>query len=507
MSSTRPTKGIDDLETLFPEIAKQAHGWDPSIVKAGSSTKRQWKCSLGHIWEATVDKRTPPLNRGCPYCTGKKAWKGFNDLETLFPEVAKEAHEWDPSRVTKGCHEKKRWKCANGHIWDAIVKNRIPPQQSGCPYCTGRLATKGENDMKTLYPEIAKQAHGWDPSTVTIKSGLKKEWKCEHGHTWSARVAERTPPESSGCPYCSGNKAWRGFNDIKTLFPQLATEADGWDPGEITPGSGRKVKWKCKEGHTWQASPNDRTPPTSAGCPYCSGNKCLTGFNDLQTIYPEIARQAFGWDPSKVTPGSRKKLEWRCNIGHTWKSQVNDRTPPSSCGCPYCSGAKVLAGFNDLLSRFPDLASEANGWNPAEYTSKSGRKVKWICPKGHQWEAPINNRTVNNTGCPECAQYGFKTAEDAYFYLMTRPGEQQIGITNNLDRRVQDHSVNGWTLIDHAGPRPGREILDLEIKIKRWLKERIGVIPGTTENWATSAMEVCSLAELKYRSSIETDLF
>ena len=33
----------------------------------------------------------------------------------------------------------------------------------------------GKNDFASLVPEIAKEAYGWDPSTVSIGSNKKKE--------------------------------------------------------------------------------------------------------------------------------------------------------------------------------------------------------------------------------------------------------------------------------------------------------------------------------------------
>jgi hypothetical protein len=33
----------------------------------------------------------------------------------------------------------------------------------------------------------------------------------------------------------------------------------------------------------------------------------LQGFNDLATTHPELAKEAFGWDPTKVSRGSAKK--------------------------------------------------------------------------------------------------------------------------------------------------------------------------------------------------------
>ena len=53
----------------------------------------------------------------------------------------------------------------------------------------------------------------------------------------------------------------------------------------------------------------------------------------------------------------------------------------------------------------------------------------------------------------------------------------------------------------------GKTILDTEEAFTIWLRKEIGLMEGTTENWSTSKMEVQSLAELKARSGIETDLF
>ena len=90
---------------------------------------------------------------------------------------------------------------------------------------------------------------------------------------------------------------------------------------------------------------------------------------------------------------------------------------------------------------------------------------------------------------------------------MQRESEQQLGITNDLPQRFAYHSCFGWSELDSTGPHPGRKVLDTEILLKKWLKEKIGLIPGTTENWYTSKMEVHSLAELKERSGIETSIF
>jgi len=44
----------------------------------------------------------------------------------------------------------------------------------------------------------------------------------------------------------------------KVLFsvshPELAMQADGWDPTGPSPRSNEKLGWQCHLGHTWQAS-------------------------------------------------------------------------------------------------------------------------------------------------------------------------------------------------------------------------------------------------------------
>ena len=256
----------------------------------------------------------------------------------------------------------------------------------------------GVNDLTTKHPELAKEADGWDPSSLSAGSGKKMPWKCTHNHQWTASVIHRA--NGRGCPFCSNSKVLAGFNDLKTKHPDLAKEADGWDPSSITPGSVKRLSWKCSKGHVWQTTPNSRTNNLS-GCPYCSNKKVLSGFNDLKTKFPEIAKEADGWDPSNVIAGSHKKLAWKCIKGHQWISIVNSRVTQGGRGCPYCSNKKVLRGFNDLKTKFPEIASEADGWDPSEVSSGSGRKVNWKCKEGHIWQSTVSDR-ARGRKCPYC---------------------------------------------------------------------------------------------------------
>ena len=423
-------KGDNDLETQHPEIAKQWHPTKngelkPEMVTPGSRKKVWWKCEKGHEWQARVYDRS--RGGGCPYCSGKKAWKGETDFATLHPELVKEWHptkngELKPDMVTAGSGEKVWWRCEIGHEWEARIAERN--RGDGCPYCSGRKVWKGYNDFATLYPELAKEWHPTKngelkPDMITAGSGEKVWWMCEKGHEWQATVSDRSRGDK--CPYCSGNKVWKGDNDFATLHPKLAKE---WHPtknGELKPdmitaGSGRKIWWMCENGHEWQTTIYART--RGSGCPHCKNKTLKIKINDLRTINPELAKQ---WHPTKngeltpemVTAKSPKKVWWKCEKGHEWQARVVDRTKGG--GCPYCSGRKAWTGENDFATLYPKLAKE---WHPTKngelkpemVTAGSGRKVWWICEHGHEWETQVRSR-VNGSGCPVCFQERRRTVK------------------------------------------------------------------------------------------------
>jgi len=89
-------------------------------------------------------------------------------------------------------------------------------------------------------------------------------------------------------------------------------------------------------------------------------SKLEKGVNDLATLHPEVAAEADCWDTSSVTSSSGKKMIWQCSKGHSWEASVYNRTNNES-GWPYCANKQVLVGFNDLKSKFPDVAAEAEG--------------------------------------------------------------------------------------------------------------------------------------------------
>ena len=502
-----PTKKVKQpLSLTHPELAREADGWDPNDFTSGSGKSKTWKCEKGHKWTAKIYKRAGSIHKkptGCPTCCGRILVVGFNDLATINPRIAAEADGWDPTTFGAGGGT-KNWKCSSGHKWQATISNRAF-FDSKCPVCLNQKILKGFNDLATTHPELAVEADGWDPTSLVAGSHKRVKWKCAEGHTWIAVPYSRTGKKAKGCPTCTNRVLQVGFNDLATTHPELAVEADGWDPTSLVAGSHKRVKWKCAEGHTWENSIMARS--RGRGCPYCSNFYLLVGFNDLASKFPEIAKQADGWDPTTFVYGSDKKLDWKCEFGHQWKTSITKRTGVEPTSCPICSGRTLLRGFNDLATTFPEIAAEADGWNPTKVSSGSHTKVRWKCREGHTWEISPHGRKRGTVGCPSCASSGYDINSDGYLYFLKQNEWEmyQIGITNVPKVRLDRHKRVGWKLIEIRGPMDGHLTRQWETAILRMLKAKgadlsndkiAGKFDGYSEAWSKSTFEVKSIKEL-----------
>lgn len=101
--------------------------------------------------------------------------------------------------------------------------------------------------------------------------------------------------KGSGCPYCAGQKVLPGFNDLETLYPDVAAqwhrEKNGpLSPRDVSTGSKIRIRWRCPEG-TRGSRPSPRARRGGRGCPVCAGKTIVTGEKGLAHLQPEIAAQ------------------------------------------------------------------------------------------------------------------------------------------------------------------------------------------------------------------------
>ncbi len=557
------------LGDLFPELLKEWDyelnmGLDPYKLTTRNSRKVNWVCEYGHKWQTSISARTRVNRTGCPYCSGRLAICGETDFETLNPILMR---EWDyeynnknkifACELTKCNPTKVGWICPIcDYHYVATVSHRV--NGTACPKCANQMKTsfpeqaiffylkknfsnvenrwndlgkeidvfvpeikvgieydgayfhntnaaikreeekynklkamgitlirvreKGletsyadyslklekrnndktleevikqiidiieittnkkcnkdinisrdraeiysqyivqikENSIENKYPELVKE---WDyekniikPNQVTIGSGLKAWWKCNLGHSYEQNI--RSHIFGSGCPYCTNVKVLPGFNDLSTLYPEIAKE---WDyekndttPDTILPHSNKVYFWRCSQGHSYKARPNSkcREGINHEYCPICHGKKVLEGYNDLSTLRPDIAKE---WNykknktlPTMYTLGSKKKVWWTCPRGHDFYTSVQQRTRPNGTKCPICNGKQLIKGLNDFASQYPDLLRDwdydKNTINPEDIFIRSYIRVHWKCSIcGNEWSTALCDRTRDNKGCNRCS--------------------------------------------------------------------------------------------------------
>ena len=177
------------------------------------------------------------------------------------------------------------------------------------------------------------------------------------------------------------------------------------------------------------------------GCKQCAGQILVSGKNDLETLFPEIAAE---WDfeensgvlPSQVFSNTNKKYSWICKNGHKWKASPNSRT--SGRGCPYCSGNLVWVGFNDLATTHPDIAAEWHptkncGLTPTQVSKGYSKKVWFLCPTCNKaYDSYIGNKIKGYGKCPFCSPRKTRArlvlqVETGLYFRTLREAAESIG--------------------------------------------------------------------------------
>ena len=339
----------NSLAEKHPELAAE---WSernlpltPMQISYGSKKLVWWKGSCGHEWQTSVKARS--AGERCPICVGVRIVPGINDLATRYPEIAAEWSErnrpLDPQMVSAGSHKKAYWRCRKGHEWLATIKSRTEGG-NGCPYCSHRQVLAGYDDLASQRPELADE---WSernaplrPDKVMVFSNRKAWWRCKLGHEWNTLISTRAG--GSKCPYCSGLKLMKGFNDLSSCYPELSRE---WSekngrllPEDVNERSTKNVWWKCGTcGYEYKAVIKSRVHGLK--CPVCTQRAVLAGYNDLATTDPELVLE---WDydanerkPTEISRLSQYPVWWKGACGHKWKDTVFCRAVEGA-RCIYC---------------------------------------------------------------------------------------------------------------------------------------------------------------------------
>lgn len=407
-SNQKILENYNDLATINKELAKE---WNyeknkdllPTMISRCSEKKVWWKCSLNHEWQATVHSRN--VGKGCPICSKRKQTSMFeyilfyyfrqvdNSVMHSYNELGFELDifipsknigiEYDGEYFHKNIQTrdiKKNKQCLENNIKLYRIREKLPSLNSSS------IDITCNNNLDEIIHNLIKEIYNKE-----INIDIKRD------EIEILNLRELSELE----------------NSLANKFPNIAKE---WHPiknKNLLPtmfsyGSGQNVWWLGNCGHEWKTTILNRTTGKQ-GCPYCSNNILLNGYNDLETNNSELAKE---WHPrlngdlkpNMISPNSHTKVWWLGKCGHEWDDTPLHRN--RGVGCPYCNNKRILKGYNDLETLNQKLAKE---WHPilngdllpSMVSKGSGKKVWWKCGQGHEWQAEINSRN-KGAGCPYC---------------------------------------------------------------------------------------------------------
>ena len=296
------------------------------------------------------------------------------------------------------------------------------------------------------------------------------------------------------------------MKSLAEVYPQLVkewSEKNKLSPTMVSYGSSKKYLWNGSCGHEWEATVKNRGNRKS-GCPYCSGNKVLVGFNDLASKKPKLAKE---WSrrndlhPTQITARSTREVYWKCRkCGYEWKARIADRTAGS--GCPVCVGQVTASGINDLDTLFPEIAEEWSDRNVIKSRTvsvKSRENVWWKCGKcGFEYRAVVDAR-VKGLKCPACKEtirkreaklkkmtYRMKKKALAYYSKIADGyvrfnDDEQIGIPLEVYFSEKRSAIEIEYGLKHQGRYPKRELAKNWLCINSGIKLFRIVYPGGKE--------------------------
>lgn len=426
----------NNLLVCFPEIATELDekktGLTAETITPSSGKKAWWQCPKGHSYQSRVANRTK-LGTGCKYCgTEKNSPRAVSEEYNLLLDYPAIANQWHPSKngdlkpekMTSGSKKKVWWICPHNHCWKAQVNSRTSGRD--CPYCSGNKVGF-ENDLKSMSPEIVAQ---WDygknhpkrPEEFTNGSSKKAWWVCSKGHSWDAVIHSRTS-RGRGCPFCTNQTSRaeiRLLTEFQHFFPKaqsrlrfegkeadiyiedlnLVLEYDGsyWHKG-------KELNDKEKSDFFESLGMNVirvREAPLSRITTNCVevSDDIFERKSEVNEVFSLVLLEFSNSIPKKTLVALEQYL-----VESDFRNENGYKKYLSYFPSPFPE--------HSLQELFPDVSKEWHPTNnspltPRHFTSKTDSIVWWMCKEGHEWEAPICNRTPSKnkskgSRCPYCS--------------------------------------------------------------------------------------------------------
>jgi len=233
------------------EVARSRGGECLSTELVYAKDKLNWRCSEGHEWVAAF--HSVKMNgRWCRKCSVKNR-KGSVRLLTLeiLQDAARKLGGECLSDECKGAHVKHRWRCSEGHEWEALP-SFVVLYGKWCQVCKTKSRVKqvrlSIEDIKFTSSLIG----GTCLTQELLKPGNKMKFRCASGHIFALRQSEML--QGYWCDRCDEYDTH--IVGEKRSEARMASIADMRGGGLLESGHWREEwQWICGEGHKFSMKP------------------------------------------------------------------------------------------------------------------------------------------------------------------------------------------------------------------------------------------------------------
>jgi len=310
----RPVMPPSPNMEIFREVQQIAVGHGGRCLETnytGITTPMLFECAEGHRW-MTQGRSVRNNGSWCPTCAGSLPFTN-EAAQALARERGGECLSKEGGTKTP-----MRWRCAKGHEWETEPRRILAGRW--CPLCAGRPSLP-------YVQQVAAERGGRCVSRRYVNANAKMQWECAAGHRFTA--IWRVVKAGQWCLLCKDKAHHRTLEDLQAM----AAARGGWCLATKYRGMTEYIRWRCAEGHEWEAPPT--VIRTNRWCPSC-------GWHRLTLEYMQkVAWERGGRCLSDEYKNSATQMLWECRNGHRWWAMPSNVVHKNSwCGKCHHASAK-----------------------------------------------------------------------------------------------------------------------------------------------------------------------
>lgn len=377
---------------LFKQIAINKGGECLSEHYNGQKTKLKFRCKEGHIFE-TMPGEIKNGGAWCKKCAGLE----LGTIEEMITLATSNGGECLSNKYINNT-TKLKWKCADNHIWEATPRD-VKHSKSWCPYCTWyRDESKCRHILERLLNTEFRKTR------KVLQNGLELD-----GYSKELGIAF----EYNGKQHYEKSYFSNSIEKLKKIKKSDQIKID-----------------ECKsKGIHLIIIPYNIFGDDCQLIDFLKNELIIRQINFLDLDSSHLLQDFYFSNSIKKLASAngsvlhsfkykskRNKIELKCEKGHFWEATYNQLKNGKSC--PACAGF-IRTTIGDLHA----IAKQRNGKCLSETIPNNSTPIKWMCEKGHIWEALPNSVKKAGTWCIICAGKAKLTIEDMKQLAFNRNGK------------------------------------------------------------------------------------